>query len=379
MNWTRPGLLLAALAAIVLLAAACATTEDSGVAEGGPEDLDLPDTANNEGGADEGADEPADPELAANEGDEADEDGGDYVELDPNAAPGHDFEARDPRLDPAPEGDHHEMEIRATEMEQEVAPGVTQRVWGYNDQVPGPVIRGSVGDTFEITFINDGEMGHSIDFHASKVAPNEEMRTIQPGEELTYEFEAQHAGIFMYHCGTEPVLQHTAQGQHGAVIVDPPDLEPVDHEFWLVQHEYYFGEQGGIQDYDKMVDRDWDAVVFNGYPAQYAHEPIDDVEPGERVRVWLQNNGPSASSSFHVIGTIFDTVFKEGSYQLRPDEETEGGAQVLGLQASQGGFAEFTFDTDGVYPFVDHEFADMAQGAVGVFEVGDVDADEDGH
>ena len=350
---------LAALVALLLALAACSAPSDGTAA------------------ADEG-DDGADAESeAASDHDEDAPGDGEYAELDLNAQPGEDWEPRDPRLEPAPEGDHHELEIRATEFEKEVAPGVTQQVWAYDDMVPGPVIRGTVGDTFEITFINDGTMGHSIDFHASKVAPNEEMRTIQPGEELTYEFEAKHAGIFMYHCGTAPVLYHTGQGQHGAVIIDPPDLEPVDHEYWFVQHEYYFGEEGAEQDYDKMVDRDWDAVVFNGYPNQYAHAPIDDVEPGERVRVWLQNNGPSGSSSFHVIGTIFDTVFKEGSYRLQPDEPTQGGAQVLDVPASTGGFVEFTFDTDGIYPFVDHEFADKAQGALGIFEVGDVDDDAD--
>lgn len=291
---------------------------------------------------------------------------------DPDRGPSDDFEARDPRLDPAPEGDVHELTIRASEVEKEVAPGVTQTVWTYDDLFPGPTLRGKVGDTFRIRLVNDGNVGHSIDFHSSKVAPNVEMRTIEAGDDLIYEFEAKHAGVYMYHCGSNPVLQHTGMGQHGAMIVDPPDLPDVDHEFWIVQHETYMGN---INDaHAKMEAAAWDAVAFNGYPFQYVHDPIDGIEPGERVRMWVMNNGPSENSSFHVIGTIFDTVYKEGSYRLHPDQDAPGGAQVLDLKPSQGGFVEFTFDTDGIYKFVDHKFANVPKGAVGLMMVGDVEA-----
>ncbi len=296
------------------------------------------------------------------------------VAWDADLAPPDDWEPRDPTLPPAPAGDLHEITIRASEIEKDIAPGVTQQVWTYDDLFPGPTIRGKVGDTFRITLINDGNIGHSIDFHSSKVAPNVEMRTIERGEELIYEFEALHAGVYMYHCGTSPVLQHTGMGQHGTMIIDPPDLPDVDHEFWIVQHELYMGNLA--EAHNKMQAEAWDAVVFNGYPNQYVHAPIEGVNPGERVRMWVMNNGPSENSAFHVIGTIFDTVYKEGSYRLLADRDYPGGAQVLDLQPSSGGFVEFTFDTDGIYPFVTHKFANVPKGAVGLFVVGDVDPDE---
>jgi nitrite reductase (NO-forming) len=300
-------------------------------------------------------------------------DGPELAVYDPNAAPAEDWEARDPRLPEAPQGEVHELTLRASQFEGEVAGGVVQQLWSFDNQVPGPTLRAKVGDTFVVTFVNDGEMGHSIDFHASKVAPSDEMRTIQPGEELTYEFEAKHAGIWMYHCGTAPVLLHTGNGQYGAVVIDPPDLAEVDHEYIFVQSEFYLGAQGSYGDHGKMQDEAWDIVAFNGYANQYAHAPITDVAVGERVRIWLLNAGPSENSSFHVIGTIFDTVYKEGAYRLHPDREQAGGAQALDLQPSQGGFVEFTFDEDGVYPFVTHKFANVERGAVGLFHIGDID------
>jgi nitrite reductase (NO-forming) len=166
------------------------------------------------------------------------------AEIDFAAAPGPDWQPFDPTLAPAPGGTVHDITLRATETVLEVAPGVTQEMWTFNDQVPGPVLRGKVGDLFNITLVNEGVVGHSIDLHASKVAWNDEMRTINTGESLVYQFEAKHAGTFMYHCGTAPALHHIGNGMHGTTIIDPPELAPVDHEVVLVQHELYLGPQG---------------------------------------------------------------------------------------------------------------------------------------
>jgi nitrite reductase (NO-forming) len=290
--------------------------------------------------------------------------------VDPNAKPSADWRPFDPTLKPAPGGTEHKVTIEARETVLEIAPGIRQEMWTFNGQVPGPILRGKVGDVFTITLVNKGKLGHSIDFHASKVAWNDEMRTIQPGESLVYQFVAKHAGIFMYHCGTAPTLHHIGNGMYGALIVDPPDLAPVDHEFVLVQSELYFGKDGKPGELTRMLDEQWDAVVFNGYWNQYKFAPIR-VEPNQRIRVWVLDAGPSENSAFHVVGTIFDTVFKEGTYLLRPDAR-QGGSQVLDLQPAQGGFVEFTFDEAGLYPIVTHKFASASKGALGLFQAGEV-------
>ena len=291
--------------------------------------------------------------------------------IDAQAEPSADWVPRDPTLPPAESGTVHEIALDATEETIEVAPGVTQQMWTFGGQVPGPTFHGKIGDTFRITLTNRGEMGHSIDFHASKVAWSDEMRTILPGESLVYEFTADYAGAFMYHCGTAPALHHIGNGMYGAIIIDPPDLAPVDEEFVMIQSELYLGAEGQPGDLTKMMEDDFDAVVFNGYHNQYVHAPIH-VEADERYRVWVVDDGPNENSAFHVVGTIFDTVFKEGSYLLQPDD-TRGGSQVLDLQPAQGGFVEFTFAEDGLYPFVTHKFSNPGKGALGFFAVGDVD------
>lgn len=290
------------------------------------------------------------------------------AEIDFAAAPAADWQPFDPVLAPAPGGTNHEIAMSMEETVIEVAPGVTQELWTFNQQFPGPILRGKVGDTFTVTLTNNGEIGHSLDFHASKVAMNDEMRTLQPGESLVYQFEAKHAGAFMYHCGTAPTLHHIGNGMHGALIIDPPDLAPVDKEFVFVQSELYTGPEGQPGDLTKMQNEAWDAVVFNGYVNQYAHAPIK-TEVDERIRVWVIDNGPSENSSFHIVGTIFDTVYKEGTRLLQPDGR-QGGSQALDLQPAQGGYVEFTFDEPGMYVGVTHKFANVGKGAQIVFLAG---------
>ena len=302
---------------------------------------------------------------------------GTSAKIDANATPSADWKPFDSALQPASGATVHDVTLHAAEKVIEVAPGVTQELWTFNGQVPGPILRGKVGDVFNVTLVNDGKLGHSIDFHASRVAWNDKMRTIKPGESLVYQYKAEYAGIFMYHCGTAPALHHIGNGMFGAVIIDPPNLPPVDHEFVFVQSELYLGPNGQPGDLTKMTAEAWDAVVFNGYFDQYKFAPLR-VEPGERVRTWVLDAGPSENSSFHIVGTIFDTVYKEGTYLLRPDAQ-HGGSQALDLQPAQGGFVEFSFAETGLYLMVTHKFANVGKGALGVFQAGDVPTTAAGH
>ena len=289
---------------------------------------------------------------------------------DPATAPPPGFAARDATLPPLPETRVHRHTFTVSELERAVAPEVTQQLWVYNGTMPGPVLHGRVGDEFVITLVNDGSIGHSIDFHAGSLAPDRPMRTIPPGESLTYRFTAARAGIWMYHCSTMPMSAHIANGMFGAVVIEPPDLPEADHNYLLVQSELYLGEPGGQVDVDKLAAEQPDLVIFNGYANQYDHQPLP-AQVGQRVRVWVLNAGPNRPSSFHVVGGQFDTVWSEGTYQLRPDEVGQGGAQVLPLLPAQGGFVELTFPEPGRYPFVSHVMVDAERGAHGIFHVTD--------
>jgi nitrite reductase (NO-forming) len=292
--------------------------------------------------------------------------------IDLSGKPSAGWTPRDPVLQPAPAGTLHKVTLHATEQVLEVAPGVKQMMWSFNGEVPGPILRGKVGDTFEVTLVNDGKAGHSIDFHASQTPMDVDMRTIQPGESLVYRFRATRSGMWMYHCGTAPVLHHIGNGMYGAVVIDPPDLALVDREYAFVQSEIYAGTSTDVASLDDMLAERWGAVVLNGYANQYEVRPIITAKPGERVRIWVLDAGPSENTAFHIVGAQWHTVFKEGAYLLRPDNPERGGSQTLDLQPSQGGFVELTFPADGTYAMVTHKFASASKGALGLWKVGDV-------
>ncbi|MDO5683960.1 MAG: multicopper oxidase domain-containing protein [Propionibacteriaceae bacterium] len=292
------------------------------------------------------------------------------AQRDPNAEPGPEVRVHDPVLPPVGPGTVHQHTFTVQEKVTEVAPGVRQSLWTFNGTAPGTTLRGKVGDVFEITFVNDGTIGHGIDFHAGALAPDRPMRVIAPGERLTYRFTATRAGIWMYHCSAHPMSLHIANGMFGAVVIDPPDLAPVDREFLLVQSEQYWGPQEGAGSPEKLAERAPDAVVFNGYPEQYAREPLT-AKTGERVRIWLLNAGPNESLAFHVVGGQFDTVWREGFYELRPGSGSSGGSQTLGLFASQGGFVELEMPEAGHYSLVNHQMSLAERGAAGTIKVTD--------
>ena len=314
------------------------------------------------GGSAEGGESPAPSASAAPAG---------VVEPNPSAP---EYVLRDPAAPALAEGELHEIELVMTERQMTVAAGFEQLVWTFGDEVPGPVLRVKVGDTVRITLKNPetNSMPHSIDFHSSMVAWNDEMRSINPGEELVYEFTADYAGVFMYHCGTAPALHHIANGMFGMIIVEPEGgLPPVDHEYALVQSEWYLGPQNEVTDLTKAAAGapSPDFVVFNGVAMQYADHPIQ-VPVGETVRVFVLNAGPNVDSSFHVVGTIFHSVIKEGVH-LVEGNEGNWGSQAVDLSPAQGAIVEMRFAEDGLYPIVTHAFNYVGKGAMGLFAAGD--------
>ena len=307
------------------------------------------------------------------------------VEADPDAPP---YEYRDPRapargegegftLTPggAPDGgDLIDVELVVEEKQVTVAEGFVQQIWTFNGMMPGPVIRTQVGDTVRVHLINPAEatVSHSVDFHASQVAWNDEMRSIAPGEELIYEFTTDYAGVWMYHCGTDPVLHHIANGMFGMVIVEPEGgLPPMENEFFIVQHEWYLGPQGEVSSYTKanQAAPAPDFVMFNGAAFQYKDTPIQ-IPTGEEVRLFVLDVGPSIDSSFHIVGTIFDNVIKEGVH-LERGNDGNWGSQAVDLAPAQGAVIELKAVEDGLYPMVTHAFNFPGRGAVGLLQAGD--------
>ena len=157
-------------------------------------------------------------------------------------------------------------------------------------------------------------MPHSVDFHAARVAPNIAFRDVDPGKSFTFSFKATAPGVFMYHCGTKPVLAHIANGMYGAIVVDPPagTLPHADRQYVLVSSEWYLGSNGLKQpaslDMTKAHEMTPDWVTWNGYAAQYVKHPLTAM-PGETVRFWVVDAGPSLNTAFHIVGTLLNRAW----------------------------------------------------------------------
>ena len=280
------------------------------------------------------------------------------------------IDARDPELAPATSETERHYTFTVTEQTVNVTDTLTRQTWTFNGDAPGPILRGHIGDTFHITLVNNGTMSHSLDFHAGLVAPDNVMRSIEPGQTLEYTFVAKNAGIWLYHCSTAPMSMHIANGMFGAVIIDPTDLDKVDREYVMVASELYLGADGQSADASLLSALAPNAMAFNGVPFQYKAHPIQ-TKTNERVRVWVMDAGPNLATTFHVVGTQFDTVWREGAYTIRGGGSGGGWGQVLTLGAAEGGFVEFTPLEAGHYTFVNHALSLAEKGQVGVFEVTD--------
>ena len=284
-------------------------------------------------------------------------------------------------LDPAP---IKRVQLDTTHKVIEIAPGVHFSAWTFGDQVPGPAIRARVGDKIQFSMTNRSDetmpnmamvvapMMHSMDFHAAMVSPQDKYRSIAPGQTIEFEFTLNYPGIFMYHCGTPMILEHIASGMYGAVIVEPKEGYPthVDHEYLVIQSEFYAkpdpaGKKVGsaplyVLDSDRLKSSQPTHTVFNGLHNGMVKKPLP-AKPGERVRLFVLNVGPSKTSSFHVVGTIFDRVWLEGN----PDNQMRGMQTVL-LGSSNSAIVEMLIPEAGSYIMVDHHFANASQGAIGL-------------
>lgn len=255
------------------------------------------------------------------------------------------------------------LTLEATNATVEVGAGVKYNAWTFGGTVPGPFIHVRQGDTVNFTFKNSGREGHSIDFHAAQTPWNINYKTILPGDSLSFTWKANFPGIFVYHCGSAPVLHHISNGMYGAVIVDPATpLEPAK-EFALVQSEIYaMPGSGGTWDgdMDKMLAATPDLMAFNGVAFQYRDVPLS-VKVGQRVRLYVVNAGPTLFSAFHVIGALFDKVFVDGN-----SENLLRGVSTHTIAPGQGCTFELVIPEAGQYPFVSHSFAYTERGVVGL-------------
>jgi nitrite reductase (NO-forming) len=272
---------------------------------------------------------------------------------------------------------HHEIEMTTTEETAEIEPGVTFDYMTFDGQIPGPMVRVRRGDTVEFTLHNPEEnsMPHNIDFHAVYgPGGGANDTTISPGESATIEFKAMYPGSFVYHCAVPNMDHHISAGMFGAILVEPKEgLPEVDRELYFGQHEIYTegtaGEEGHHSfDYDGMKAEEPTYVCLNGEAYAFTgngYGPVT-VDKGERVRLFHANGGPNLTSSWHGIGNVWETFYRDGDVVSDPDRYVETAPVVPGSVA----IAEIDTPVPGPIKLVDHALSRVVnKGMLGVVQV----------
>jgi nitrite reductase (NO-forming) len=283
--------------------------------------------------------------------------------------------SRDPADLPAPLTKRAPQIVRidlvTEEIEGRLAEGTTFGYWTFNGKVPGPFLRVRVGDTLDVHVKNAAEssMIHSVDFHAATgPGGGAAVLQVEPGKEKSMTLKALVPGLYVYHCATPMVAEHIANGMYGLILVEPEDgLPKVDHEFYVMQGEIYtdapYGQHGSQEfSVEKLLAEHPEYFVFNGsVGALTALHPMH-AKVGDTVRVFFGVGGPNFTSSFHVIGTIFDKVYEQGGILSEPLH----GIQTTTVAPGGATITEFTLKVPGHYTFVDHALARMEHGLVGL-------------
>jgi nitrite reductase (NO-forming) len=266
------------------------------------------------------------------------------------------------------------VNLISVEVEGRLAEGVTFGYWTFNGKVPGPFLRVRVGDTVEVNLKNaaDSSMIHSVDFHAATGPGGGAVASqVGPGHDKTFKFKALMPGLYVYHCATPMVAHHIANGMYGLILVEPEGgLPPVDHELYVMQGEIYteapFGQHGSQEfSVEKLLNERPEYFVFNGSVGALSKLHPMKAKVGDTVRIYFGVGGPNYTSSFHVIGEIFDRVFNMGDVISPPMR----GVQTTTVPAGGAAIVEFKLDVPGNYILVDHALSRAERGLIGILQV----------
>ena len=313
-----------------------------------------------------------------------------------------------------------EFNLTGESVELPIMGGKTYNAMTFSGQVPGPTLRVTQGDVVKMTLtIPDDEVAaHGNDMHASQMSAGN-FESVNPGETSQYCYIAESAGVFKYHCSGVKLVgmdQHVFSGMYGIAIVDPIngykklmvektqvnngevtlDRQYYDAdalEFTLQFNQLYLNEDGNY-DAGAMFDHENSATVVNGMQFGYTPNMLHNtlitgdadknifvaqpwnglenkqyqsqllyVENDQHVRLFVENQG-NEPVFFHIVGEILDRVTQGNRVQSAATE-----TWLLG--GSQNMIVDLVFDEPGAYALVNHDYAAIYTGGIGLFVAGD--------
>lgn len=243
--------------------------------------------------------------------------------------------------------------------------------WTFDGSIPGKPVRVNEGDTVDFTLINppENKNSHAMDFHAAQVDVLDEFAPVKPGASKHFKFVAKVPGVFMYHCGAGPMVQHIAKGMYGMIIVEPKDKKnypKADREYVLIQQQYFPDTENvnGL-----LENTGWKGALINGKKFHYdpVHEPnatqVLQSKPGERVRIFFVNANINNPVALHPIAGIWDRVYINGN-----PKNTLYGIQTYNVAVAEGDTFDIVSPADKPtnVAIVDHSMGAALRGAITV-------------
>jgi nitrite reductase (NO-forming) len=127
-----------------------------------------------------------------------------------------------------------------------------------------------------------------------------------------------------------------------------------------------FGQHGSQEfSFEKLMNERPEYFVFNGSVGALSKLHPLHSQVGETVRIFFGVGGPNFTSSFHVIGEIFDKVYALGGLTSAPLE----GIQTVTVPPGGAVITEFKPSVPGNYTLVDHALTRAERGLVGILSV----------
>ena len=221
-------------------------------------------------------------------------------------------------------GRSRHYELVAAESVVEQFDGKKLRVWSYNGQVPGPILRVRVGEELRVTLRNELPQPTTIHWHGVRVpnamdgVPGVTQSAIEPGETFEYRFIPKDAGTFWFHPHVR-TSEQVERGLYGVLIVE--DAQPLPYtrdEVWVLD-DWRLGPDGEVDPHfvtrhDLAHDGRWGRnITVNG-----SSKAELVLHPGERIRLRLVNTSNGRVFRPDFSGLDARIIAVDGMYTRHP-------------------------------------------------------------
>lgn len=227
------------------------------------------------------------------------------------------------------------------------------RMFGYNGQIPGPLIKVKQGDTLYVNFTNNLDQETTVHWHGLRLenandgVPGMTQEPVQPGQSFMYKLDFPDAGIYWYHPHVREDYQQEL-GLYGNIFVEPNEASlsnSVNEEVFLFLDDMQLNPNGDIAHvYTEKINqvlmgRFGNTLLVNGKTSYDV-----TVSKGEVVRFYLTNSANTRVFNFSIAGAQLKLIGNDGGFY-----EQESWADSVIIAPSERRVIEAYFNQPGNY------------------------------